>query len=450
VRSLRVQMEVNSAFNLLMQQRMQGVISVLAEPCNSNELPATWTTLKSFDATQDYPRALTRVLGEVGLLGAYEATSVALPPSNPAPALILGDPGDSANQSEPSTVGTDDLDDSPILPRKGAIPAGEEDRARPLNTPARRRRSAWLVAPAIALVLVLIVASATIFAQPPSKNSVSVAGTATTTAAGGSLTNILSRADAAIKNTVLGVSRSGATATATAQAAATPSANATAPTNPIAPTSPIAPTGPIASNPIPTPGATATASSGTPQDIYTRATSGTPTLSDPLSGQDSNNWDQSSSCAFTGGSYHVSVPQNGFFSLCYAHATNFSNFAYQVKMTILSGDGGGLIFRADNAHSTLFVVTSSGFYELMQIQGAPSDQGQGSISGLSSAINTGLNQTNVLTVIVRDSSIYLYVNSQYITSASDNSPTSGMIGLFAISVSHASEVAYSNAEVWAL
>ncbi|MBV9690337.1 MAG: TIR domain-containing protein [Ktedonobacteraceae bacterium] len=432
VRSLRVQMEVNTAFNLVMQQRMQGIIPVLAEPCDSDELPAMWTTLKSFDATQDYPRALTRVLGELGLLGAYDATSLALPPSNPAPSLVLASTGDSADQSSPSEAGTDDLDDRPILPGKSAMPEGEEDRPRPLNTPTPRRRSAWLVALAIVLLVGLIVASATIFAQPPSRNS--VAGIATT--ATGGWQNILSRADVPTKNAILGLSKSGATATETAQATATSSANATAPTVPIAPIVP------VAGNPTPIPGTTATASSGTSPDLYTQATSGTPTLSDPLTGPDGNKWDQSSTCAFTGGAYHASVQQNAFFSLCYAHATNFSNFAYQVKMTILSGDGGGLIFRADNAHTSLFVVTSSGFYELVQ--------SQGSISGTSSAVNTGLNQTNVLTVIARDSSIYLYINSQYITSASDSSPTSGMIGLSAVNLSRSSEVAYSNAVVWAL
>ncbi len=67
LRSLRVQMEVNTALNLLNQKRMKGVLAVIAAPYDSGEFPPTWSKFKSFDATQDYPRALTRLLLELGL-----------------------------------------------------------------------------------------------------------------------------------------------------------------------------------------------------------------------------------------------------------------------------------------------------------------------------------------------------------------------------------------------
>src|SRR6266702_5730962 len=48
-----------------------------------------------------------------------------------------------------------------------------------------------------------------------------------------------------------------------------------------------------------------TASATVLQNIYIQATNGTPVLSDPLSHQDSYNWDESANCTFVGGTYHA-------------------------------------------------------------------------------------------------------------------------------------------------
>ena len=85
------------------------------------------------------------------------------------------------------------------------------------------------------------------------------------------------------------------------------------------------------------------------QDLYNTSTSGTPVLSDPL--RDNNNgnlWsegsDNISGCTFTGGAYLVSESTNGSTENCRG-GPNFSNFAYQVQMRIIKGDGGGVSFR---------------------------------------------------------------------------------------------------------
>ena len=90
--------------------------------------------------------------------------------------------------------------------------------------------------------------------------------------------------------------------------------------------------------------ATATAN----QAILSQATSGTPVLNDLLSAPSNNHWDQlsasnstqSGSCAYTGGVYQSSMPTKGYFQPCYAQAPMYSNFAYQVQMTIKQGDEG--------------------------------------------------------------------------------------------------------------
>ena len=66
----------------------------------------------------------------------------------------------------------------------------------------------------------------------------------------------------------------------------------------------------------------------TPQELYNQVTNTEPVLSDPLSKNDNNNWDEGtnssgSSCSFTSSAYHASTQQNTGASVnCTAHATN--------------------------------------------------------------------------------------------------------------------------------
>src|SRR5437588_791231 len=99
---------------------------------------------------------------------------------------------------------------------------------------------------------------------------------------------------------------------------------------------------------------------------------GAPIINDPLQDNSQNyNWDVTNlpsggGCAFTGGAYHVSMPQKGYISPCFAQATNLSNFAYQIQMTIIKGDQGGIAFRADSGKGNFyyFNLNSSGKYAL--------------------------------------------------------------------------------------
>src|SRR5260370_10341113 len=74
----------------------------------------------------------------------------------------------------------------------------------------------------------------------------------------------------------------------------------------------------------------ATATATALLNIYIQATGGRPALNDPL-GDNSKGygWDTSSftgfPCEFTGGSYHVKSQTQGFFSLCLAQGTSYSN-----------------------------------------------------------------------------------------------------------------------------
>ena len=69
-------------------------------------------------------------------------------------------------------------------------------------------------------------------------------------------------------------------------------------------------------------------------------------------------------------------------------------------------------------------------------------------NGSSPFIKTGLNQTNLIAVVARGSTIYLYVNKQYITSLSDNTFSSGQIGVLVNENSLPTEVMFQNVQVW--
>lgn len=188
------------------------------------------------------------------------------------------------------------------------------------------------------------------------------------------------------------------------------------------------------------------------QDQYTQITSGTPALTDALSAPDTNNWDTGDGCTFTNGAYHVSEATKGFFLYCTAESTNFDNFAYQVQMTIIKGDYGGVTFRENRAKSQFYIlrIGQDGSYSLYYYPDNTAQASRLLIDGTSNLIKTGANQSNLITVIARGSTINLYVNNSYLTNVSDSSLTSGQIGVIADDTANPAEVVYSQVKVWKL
>jgi len=133
--------------------------------------------------------------------------------------------------------------------------------------------------------------------------------------------------------------------------------------------------------------------------------------------------------------------------ICPAYAATFRNVAYQVQMTLIKGDRGGILFRftSDKFSGYSFSLASDGTYALSLLQGSSKLNVR---SGSSSFIKTGLKQNNLLTVVASGSNIYLYVNKQFVTSVSDTTFSSGQIGVQASEDSLPSEVVFRNAQVW--
>lgn len=184
-------------------------------------------------------------------------------------------------------------------------------------------------------------------------------------------------------------------------------------------------------------------------------------LNDPLSNNSKGfKWDETApgstqgGCAFQGQSYHVSEPQSGFFNYCVANSTNFANFTYEVEMMIAQGDAGGLIFRANtsgqNPSFYYFRLNQDGTYSFFLYVDSSGTNARTLAHGNATGFNTGLNQTNLISVVAKGSTLSLYINKQLLNTITDSTFTSGQIGLAAEYINSSTEVVYTNAKVWQL
>src|SRR5262249_28281140 len=72
------------------------------------------------------------------------------------------------------------------------------------------------------------------------------------------------------------------------------------------------------------------------------------------------------------------------------------------------------------------------------------------LSGSSPAIKTGLNQTNLLTVIAQGPLIFLYINTQPIAHTSNTILNRGKLGFMAVAFSQPVNIKFTNVRIWQL
>lgn len=173
-------------------------------------------------------------------------------------------------------------------------------------------------------------------------------------------------------------------------------------------------------------------------------------LNDPLTDNSKGyQWETSDFCKFTGSAYHVVDPQTNTYSPCAGINTDFSDFTFQVEMSISKGDGGGLIFRGNEAKSQYyrFAIYTDGTYGIYVYVDTT---GQNARTLKSGNLGQTLNDTNTISVVARGETLALYVNQTEVTSVTDSTYTHGQIGFSATNLSHAADVIFTNAKVWAL
>jgi serine/threonine protein kinase len=199
---------------------------------------------------------------------------------------------------------------------------------------------------------------------------------------------------------------------------------------------------------------------------------GTLVINDPLS-KNNYKWQEytdtntGNSCKFANGAYHVaSIGNSVAAGTCFAQATDFTNFTYQVQMNILQAgtqfSGGGIMFRG-NSQSNIyyyFEIYKSGRYNFTACFGKGKANCTVQISGYPkqnftvAGFNTTPGQPNTLAVVAHDTAFDIYVNQQHaLGPIYDGNFTHGMIGVYATGgldtgPKEAAEVVFSNVKVW--
>lgn len=467
VHSFGVQSAVSIARVQVERKQMQAILRFIALPGEAPELPPAWSDLLTFGTTIDYLRALEKLLLTISLDQEAGAQTVISPPV----ALLEVTEGASATPynrraaydqpliAPPPPVA--DLETAPMF----ALPAQRQDQAilpDPLS-PASARSSLeeTRVSPPAA-----VLNSASAIDRPaklplrPSKGQMWLsAGLASALLLGTLLFTVVLplRALSTHQPGTPPASSSVATpdawptanrtATADAQASATASTRGTATAHASATASA---QGTVSAQGTASAQSTATAS--TPQGLYAITTRKAPNVFDPLSSPGRLKWDVltysgGGGCGYSGGSYHATMPQSGFFATCMAEASNYGNFLYQVHMIITGGSGnsgGGLIFRSAGSTAYRLRVGIDGSYDLVT-------PAKTLVSGTSAAIKTGLNQTNLVAVAAHGSAIDIYINGTLIIDLTDTASSAGKIGLMGVDFSNtAVKIAYSDAQIWLL
>jgi hypothetical protein len=177
-------------------------------------------------------------------------------------------------------------------------------------------------------------------------------------------------------------------------------------------------------------------------------------LLDPLKDNSKGySWDvkpaQYGTCSFINGAFHVVSPTSPNYHGCAAQNTNVSNLAYEVEISIISGNCGAIIFRANvSLHQYYyFRICQDGSYQFL-LYTQTGYATKTFINDSSPYIHTGLGALNLIAVVAMSNTFTLYINHQLINSVQDSTYSQGQIGLVADNDNSPTEVAFSNAKVW--
>jgi len=155
-------------------------------------------------------------------------------------------------------------------------------------------------------------------------------------------------------------------------------------------------------------------------------------------------------CQFTNGAYHVTALEEpeGTYKPC-DYNLPMSNFTFEVQMRITKGTCAGIVLRRTMslAHVYGFRICLSSGYGVFRIDKfKPHGSTMLSEGPPSTAIHSGLNQTNLMAAVVNGSTFDFYINHQKITSLQDSKYSQGQLGVFA----YEGEAVFTNARVWQL
>lgn len=186
--------------------------------------------------------------------------------------------------------------------------------------------------------------------------------------------------------------------------------------------------------------------------LYDQVTSQTPGLTDSMTNASDDSWNlytgSTYGCAIQSDGLHVHISNSGQFFYCLDNETDAGDIAFQIQMRVLSGNGGGLVFRTNSLDGRyVFELYQNGSCRIF-LSKKNAARPTTLASGVASSADA--NSANTLTLIEKGNHYYFYVNGQYVTSLSDTTFTSGYVGVIADDYQSSGEAVYTDAEIWDL
>ncbi len=156
-------------------------------------------------------------------------------------------------------------------------------------------------------------------------------------------------------------------------------------------------------------------------------------------------------CNQTNGAMHATNNHTGSVGYCWG-GNPYDNFAYDVEMTIVKGDCGGIIFREDGTEGSkeyMFNVCQYGYHTVDIDEGASQQFKNVTYAQTTPGLKQGLNQMNLIGVVAQGQNITVYVNKQQVASFTDSTYGSGLVGVDVWNTnSNGTDVVFANQRVW--
>ena len=188
-------------------------------------------------------------------------------------------------------------------------------------------------------------------------------------------------------------------------------------------------------------------------DLYYSGTSNL-AMVDPLTSIATSQWrnhtdNATSQCQFNTLGYQISQTQAQTLYNC-RNSTTYSNFVFEVQVTIDQGDCGGITVRGDSTNFYFFSICRNGTYTFSKY--ATGVAPVPLATSYSAAINTVLGGTNTIAVVAINSTYYLYINSttQYVNTVTDSSYTQGLFGMAVLANADATTAIFQHARAWTI
>jgi len=160
-------------------------------------------------------------------------------------------------------------------------------------------------------------------------------------------------------------------------------------------------------------------------------------------------------CRFYDGTYYAVAVSNGSAQNCTAAKPLLKNFTYEVQVTLVEGDLGGIVFRfvpsAAYNYYYAFYIDTEGRYLVLAVY--PNGSLHILLDNTSSAIHRGYHQANLLAVSVYGNQIKCYINAHelgYIHYQIAGTDGQGRIGVSVVARTQPTIAMFSNARVWKL